>query len=87
MTTKNVRFYRDPWMILSFPKRNRSILYNAHTRTYDFYTMNEKSGKPLATNAVPVKQTKTYKNLIRCILALAVISGISLAFNIVSILL
>ena len=54
MTTKNARFYRDPWTILTFPKRNTSILYNNDTKEYDFYRL-----KPVIKPAPPAQKTQS----------------------------
>ena len=33
----NKTFWRDPWFVWAFPKRDRTIVYNAKTKEYDFY--------------------------------------------------
>jgi hypothetical protein len=84
MTTKSSQFYyRDPWTVLTFPKHNRSIVYNGHTRKYEFYNLIENSKKPFNSNAVPVKSTKTYKRSRLIVLILAVLLGISVGLNLI----
>ena len=84
MTTKSSRFYRDAWTVLTFPKHNRAILHNGNTGKYEFYSLGEKTGKPLKDHVVPVAQTKAYKRLRLSVMILAGLLGSSIAFNILT---
>ena len=78
------RVYREnAWSILSFPKQNKTILYNGTTKEYEF---REGIAKPFVKKAKPVPQPnyklvdmKKYRYMI---IFLVAVLGISLGCNV-----
>jgi|TARA_Y100000310_G_C19967373_1_gene483931 hypothetical protein len=82
MTNKYKYFYDNSWTVLKFPKRNRAILYNGNTKTYEFYKLHGDSKKDEL-----VKKVKTVKYPTKMIMFLAFALGVSLALNALGIIL
>lgn len=71
------------WTVLSFPKRDKTILYNATTKKYGIY---EGTAKPLGQRVVSDHVNKNYKLIDLkkyryLILGLAIALGVSLGYN------
>ena len=46
MKNKSLAFWDQDWTILKFPKHNRSIIYNATTKKFQFYDLSSNTKKP-----------------------------------------
>jgi len=79
------RVYREnAWSILSFPKRNKTILYNGTTKQYEF---REGIAKPFVKKAKPIPKPD-YKlvndnKYVYTIIVLGAALGISLGYNVI----
>ena len=83
-----VHGHDSDWCVLTFPKQNKAIVYNANTKRYDFYnTDSSQPHKSAKLKAIDMKATAD--RLDRFYIVTAVLAGalgVSLALNIMGII-
>ena len=75
----NKVFWDDSWLVWSFPKRDKTIVYNAKTKKYNFYNGIPKEKETLKEVILKNKQTQSQSDTWRrTCMYLAAALGISL---------
>ncbi len=81
MINKYSRIYSHPWTVLKFPKHNTAMLYNNVTKKYEFYGL-----KPVSKSAPTATKKQESNYPVKLMAFLAGALGVSVALNIIRII-